>query len=251
MSKTRQEECSMYQMAQSMMIGSAAGAAEVLIDHPFWSMKTRRQKGASMTINPKILYRGLMPNVMSMVPITASQFGAYAAIKSVVNNDNIASMAAGASAALIACPIEMIMTHQGDTGATFANTYKHLVQTKGMRSVYRGLPATMVRDSIFTLAIFSGKTMVKPYVAIENEKVAGTVASITAGVVAAQLTQGVDTVKTIQQAQHKSFKEATLSIYGKHGIMGFFKGGLPRSARVGMAVMIIGEVTERLGSGKI
>lgn len=235
-------ESSMYEMMKYMAIGSIAGATEVMIDHPLWTIKTLIQKKKEpVKLDPRILYRGIIPNMVSTVPIYALQFGANSAMKSIVDNQYAAAVMSGACTAFIACPIEMIMTHQGDTGASFAATYKKITYKYGVKELYHGLSATMFRDGIFTLAMFSGKSILRPY--IPND----TVATITAGMIAAVVTQSADVIKTRQQAgQQSSITAVARNLYQESGILGFFKGGLPRCARIASAVMIIGNVTEGL-----
>lgn len=251
MSQTRQES-SMQTMMKSMLIGSIAGAVEVAVDHPFWSIKTLLQKGEKMTLDPRIIYRGLLPNMLSMVPITAVQFGANAGMKAYIDNPVANAFMAGVSAASIACPIEMGMTRQNATGTSFVNACKQIIAEGGMQRMYTGMAATAFRDGVYTTAVFVGKSMMKPYTAqvISNEKVADIAAAMSAGISAGLVTHPVDTVKTRQQAANKkmSFTEVARQVYQEKGILGFFKGSLPRSIRIGSAVVIFNKVTEEVGS---
>src|SRR5437870_758977 len=70
-----QEKKQKVTVVQSVLIGSVAGAIEVLVNHPLWTIKTRMQRGFSFTFNPYLLYRGILPNAASMMPITAMQTG--------------------------------------------------------------------------------------------------------------------------------------------------------------------------------
>ena len=38
-------------VSQSIVIGSVAGATEVFVDHPLWSIKTRMQRGDPFTFD--------------------------------------------------------------------------------------------------------------------------------------------------------------------------------------------------------
>ena len=58
-------------VAQSLITGSVAGAVEVLVDHPLWTIKTRLQNGEPFSLKPSVLYTGILANAASMVPITA------------------------------------------------------------------------------------------------------------------------------------------------------------------------------------
>lgn len=64
--------------------GSAAAIAEVVVNHPFWTMKTRMQTGKPFTMNPDVLYRGFKLNVGSMIAITLAQMCAYSVFQNQV-----------------------------------------------------------------------------------------------------------------------------------------------------------------------
>jgi solute carrier family 25 citrate transporter 1 len=129
---------------QSIVTGSVAGATEVLADHPLWSMKTRMQLGLPFTLNPHLLYRGILPNVASMIPITALQVGLnrlfqtlfYKNTTDLSNSQRMTSaFVAGVGSALISCPTEMVMTYQGKNGDKFFASGAHLVARGGWRSL--------------------------------------------------------------------------------------------------------------------
>ena len=60
---------------QSFVIGSIAGMAEVALNHPLWTIKVRIQCGNSFTLNPRLLYRGILVNMASVVPGATLQVG--------------------------------------------------------------------------------------------------------------------------------------------------------------------------------
>ncbi|GEM_PF-1164246 len=248
-------------VAQSMVIGSVAGAIEVFVDHPLWSIKTRLQRGEAFTFNPSLLYRGILPNAASIAPITALQVGLNQGFQNVFfkdatdlsNSQRItSSFVAGVGSSAVSCPTEMVMTHQGQSGAGFYASGKHLVKQSGWRCLFTGLPATAMREGVYTSCFLVGmprlKAKIQPY--CTNDCVASFAAGIGSGVGAALASQGVDTLKTIQQTTNLShsvgLKEATKKLYSTEGIYGFFKGGIPRGARVVSAITIIGFVSEKM-----
>ena len=60
---------------QSFLIGSVAGATEVMLNHPLWSIKIRIQCGDPFTLNPRLLYRGILANIASIIPSATLQVG--------------------------------------------------------------------------------------------------------------------------------------------------------------------------------
>ncbi len=246
---------------ESLFMGSVAGGAEVIVDHPLWVVKTRLQQNQPLSLDPRVLYRGIFPNAASMIPITAMQVGLNRLAQSVFyNNSNDLSNVqrigsaffAGVGSAFASCPTERVMTHQGKAGDSFYRSARYFMNVGGVTSLYSGLAATMLREGMFTAFFLAVtpmlKTEIKSYVA--NDYFASLIAGMTAGVGATIASHGVDTIKTIQQsadvAQPVGFVEATKKIYSNHGFKGFFKGAVPRGARVMSAVTIMGWVNEKL-----
>lgn len=246
---------------QSVITGSVAGAVEVFVDHPLWSIKTRLQCGDPFTLNPSLLYRGILPNAASMVPITALQVGLNRCFqnlffkdkKELSNSERITSaFVAGMSSSFVSCPTEMVMTYQRKEKGSFYNVGKHLVKQGGFTCLYTGLLATALREGMFTAFFLAVtpilKANIQPF--CSNDYVASLAAGMGAGVGATLASQGVDTVKTIQQASNPlkpvGLKDAVVKLYSTQGVHGFFKGSVPRGARVMSAVTIMGWVNEKM-----
>ena len=246
---------------QSVVTGSVAGATEVLIDHPLLSIKTRMQNNEPLTLNPRLLYRGILPNAASMMPITAAQVALdhcfttwiFAGNRELSVSERFASaFAAGVGSAFISCPTEMVMTHQGKFGGSFYAASRSLVQQGGWRSLMTGWTGTAMRDGKFAAFLLAATPMLKakmlPY--CPNDYAASLAAGVTAGAAATLVSHAPDTVKTRQQGagpkQKLGFMGAATEIYTKGGVYGFFKGTAPRGARVMAAVTIIGLTKEKM-----
>lgn len=249
---------------QSIITGSVAGATEVMIDHPLWTIKTRSQRKIPFTLNPSVLYTGILPNAASMIPITAIQVGLDRAIKNVFfsSQDKIspfqritAAFIAGIGSSIVSCPTEMVMTHQGKgvNKKSFKTTYNDLVNTAGHKCLFNALPATAAREGLFTTFFLAGIPMVKekisPY--FKNDNVATIASGMIAGVGATLASQFADTIKTVQQDADllqpiKLRTAAVEKIYQKDGVFGLFNGSVPRGARVVSAVTILGFATQKM-----
>ena len=144
------------------------------------------------------------------------------------------------------------MTMQKKTGDGFYTAGKYLLTNHGVHSLFRGLPATMMREGIFTAFFLAGTPMIKaivqPYVS--KDYAASLIAGMASGLGATLVSQGADTLKTMQQAADPALPEslcaATKKTYASQGLYGFFKGGVPRGVRVMSAVTIMGFVTEKM-----
>jgi hypothetical protein len=259
-------------LLQSLLTGSIAGAAEVMINHPLWSIKTMIQEGEAMTFNLRVLYRGFFPNMASMVPITAIQVGFDGGLQRIFFNDaekptamqRIASaFGAGVASAFASGPTEMVMATQKATGDSFYAAAKYLISSGGPQRLFAGLPATMMRDGIFSAFYLAGTPLIKAFIQpyCKDEDVALFAAGIASGIGATVISQMPDTIKARQQAAGRraktgqqvadknpslSLRTAATALYAGHGMPGFFKGGLVRGARVVSAVTIIGGVKAKM-----
>lgn len=241
---------------QSIIAGSIAGAGEVFFDHPLWTIKTRMQKGDPFTMNPQILYRGIIPNAASMIPITALQVALNCFFQQCFlrNKNELTSterlntaFAAGVGSAFVSCPTEMIMTHQK---TSFYSAGMGLVKQAGLSSLYRGLPITMLREGMFTTFFLGVTPIMKSNIGTycSNDLAASIFAGILAGIGATLASQGADTVKTIQQSAPTSIglDKTIRDLYSSGGVKGFFSGTIPRGMRVVSAVTIMGLINEKM-----
>jgi solute carrier family 25 citrate transporter 1 len=90
------------------------------------------------------------------------------------------------------------------------------------------------------------KSKVIPY--CPNDAVATLCSGMGAGVGATMASQAFDTIKTVQQTATSPIKaiDAVTKVYSTHGVYGFFKGSIPRGARVVSAVTIMGAIKEKM-----
>lgn len=246
---------------QSIITGSVAGAAEVLVDHPLWTIKTRLQRGEPFTLNLSLLYRGILPNVLSMVPITAMQVTLNTSLQKLCYRDtnNLSSFqrvasafVAGVASAFVTCPTEMVMTYQGSSGGRFTRAFKQLVNAGGWGCLLTGLPATAIREGLFAGFFLAGTPILKSNIKAHcsNDYVASLSAGICAGIGAAIVTQAFDTIKTVQQSAAVTdpiiIQGAIKKLYSAYGVSGFFKGSVPRGARMVSGVTIMSWVNEKM-----
>lgn len=259
------------------------------------------------------LYAGLRPSLLVVVPNTAIYFTAYDEItmrwlrrhgsSSLVDRDNTSATAgqqqqqpfwlplfAGATARFISCvataPLELVRTRQvtaiGGGGAN--NTHNNGIVDElrlllrsndggGIRSLYRGLGPTILRDVPFSALYFlllercksslSNSTLlgswgVRSYIERENivpvrvEILQSFIGGMTAGAIATILTTPFDVVKTRRQAASTSETVATRTtatstlgcmrqIVKDEGFFtGLWKGNRTRMMKVapGCAIMI-------------
>jgi hypothetical protein len=202
--------------------------------------------------NPAILYRGILPNATSMIPITAVQVTLNNTISSCVSENErttiktrlACAFAAGMGSALISCPVELIMTKQQATGYSFTKALVSIASSYGIPSLYRGITATMLREGPFTMTYLAAVPILNAhYKSYGFQGYSNIAAGVSAGLLGTVLTHWIDVIKTRQQSKLDSnlnfFKQAN-QIYQQEGLSTFSKGMLPRGARIISAVSLMG-----------
>jgi solute carrier family 25 carnitine/acylcarnitine transporter 20/29 len=195
------------------LAGTFAGICQVLIGHPFDTVKVRLQAGQPLRESfSKNLYKGISSPLLGTSFCNAVVFTSYhnVGLANVSQNPWIAGGVAGAIASLAYCPMELYkirsqlyMNHQ----FTFA---------------YRGFFLTMLREIPSFSAYFG------TYSFLEKNQVNPLAAGGLAGTCAWLACYPQDVVKTQFQSSSMSLKESFLYILRRKA---FFKGLLPALMR--------------------
>ncbi|GAB4822202.1 hypothetical protein N2152v2_009248 [Parachlorella kessleri] len=239
------------------VIGALSGLLE-----PTVAIKNALQEGRPVPRSVPALYRGLGMNICSMFPITATQFGSNRFLEQAYERMTgqrpgfggslLVAMGAGATSALLGCPSEFIVIHQQKTGHSLPTEASRLLRTYGPLKLYKGLGATVIRESLYTASYLGIFPVLRDFVD-QQTPVGGVpggplvVAGISAGLLGATATHPADTIKTRMQAfpdnsqapQYRSMASTAQHIFQTEGARGFFAGLLPRAFRISGAVIIL------------
>lgn len=236
------------QLIHSIGIGAIAGTAEGVTGVPCSFAKNVIQNGNSFNDvihiiknKPFSLYRGLGVNSAFMAPITAVQTMAQGIIaKSIEGKASptaiaiISSIGAGVAAATIACPTERIMfVQQTSSAKSMISIIATLTQQEGIRGFGRGYIPTALRDGGFTCALFAGRDIDPTH-------------GVIAGSIAAVITHPVDSIRSKMFASNVSMIQSAQHIAQRDGIAGLYKGGIFRTARIAMAIPMMGYVYDKI-----
>jgi len=189
---------------KSFVAGGYGGVCAVLVGHPFDLTKTRLQTAPPGTYTggldvvkktiardgPTGLYRGVVPPLLGVTPIFALSFWAYDASKRLIRaftpnrSDSALTTAEIATAGflsaipttLVTAPVErakvlLQVQGQGGSGIQYKGVFDvigHLYKEGGIRSIYRGTLATMVRDGPGSAAYFAAYEVTKKALAPAN-----------------------------------------------------------------------------------
>ena len=265
--------------ARMFLVGGLAGSIETCITQPSVYWKTVLQRGVPLSLDPRVMYRGVVVNVCSIGPISAVQYGGYASLRNVYNMliENVDDAAdprkkaqpislpaelgisalSGVLSAVVVSPAELVMISQQRFGNSLKAAAAEVIRKNGVRGVFRGIVPTAAREGGWTLGFIGIAPSVKEMFMDDSryfshhEIQASAAASVVAGQFAATITQPFDTIKTMMQSDRgitepmrfKNMLEASKALYREHGMSAFFRGLFPRSLRCSAAVFILGQAS--------
>jgi hypothetical protein len=245
----------------SFMSGTLVGLAEVYFNHPFWVMKTRNQCGYKFTINPKILFRGVTAEAISMVPIDIVQMVCSTLLNEKLFDNSLnhsfscraaSGFISGIIGGQLINPVESIMTLQQKYNCTFREVVFKISKKNEWSQFTIGGIETSLRNGIYNCGFFA----FTPYLTkkllpvFHDQNTAVIAAGVTSGITVATITQPIDTIKTIRQSSEGKQTSSLIikSIYNQNGYIGFFKGLLPRGVRVVSGITVMGLVYDQTES---
>ncbi|KZV93798.1 mitochondrial carrier [Exidia glandulosa HHB12029] len=265
-------------LVKSFIAGGFGGVAAVLVGHPFDLTKTRLQTaapgtytGAADVVKKALardgalgLYRGVVPPLIGVTPIFAISFWGYDVGKRLVfaatpnrTSDTLSIpelAAAGFFSAipqtLVAAPVERAKVllqashRQGGSEAKYKgvfDVFRVLYREGGVRSIFRGSFATLMRDGPGSAAYFAAYEVAKKALTPEGQSPsqlnlgAIIVAGGTAGVAMWSIAIPPDVVKSRLQSAptgtYSGFMDCVRKTIAADGVGALWKGFGPAMAR--------------------
>ncbi|XP_029358008.1 mitochondrial glycine transporter B-like isoform X2 [Echeneis naucrates] len=268
---------------KAFMCGSLSGTCSTLLFQPLDLIKTRLQilQNNAKPGSPKVgmftvfiniiktenffsLWKGVSPSFVRCIPGVGIYFSTFYSLKQHFFLERAPNageaVLLGASARAVAgvsmLPFTVIKT-RFESGhynyVSVAGALRSVYKTEGIRALFSGLTATLLRDAPFSgiyVMFYSQAKRTLPqevtssaYVPLVNFS-----CGVVAGVLASLVTQPADVVKTHIQVSpsHWSTADAVRYIYMEHGIAGFFRGAVPRSLRRTLMAAMAWTVYEQL-----
>lgn len=246
---------------KSFLSGGFGGVCAVLTGHPFDLVKVRLQTGmydlaitcVKDTIKkdgPAGLYRGVMPPLIGVTPMFAVSFWGYDLGKQIVGNFtgkeasqftipdiSTAGFISAIPTTVVAAPVERlkVVMQVEQSNKLMFQTAKDVYKAGGIRSVYKGTFATLLRDGPGSAVYFATYEYLKEKLLKKGEMSLGAICTAGgfAGVAMWVTVFPVDTVKSLQQSLPTNLLmgQAFSQIYKKGGIKGFFPGVGPALCR--------------------
>ena len=244
--------------SENLVLGMAAGAIEAVATQPLTYTKNARQQGLPYTLNPRLLYRGVLASAANDSTLTGVQFVLAGFFQKLITGGKQrsltfaeevgAGMASGAVSGIPCTIMELTMIQQQRFGGGVADTLQRIVQERGPMGLMRGFLPAAGREAFFT----AGYLGVSPWLHVRFSEsmhpfAANFLASSIGGVSAAALTHPLDTIKScmqgdIQQKQYTSFTATARALYKEGGLPYFFRGFGARSSMIVLCFLIFNEV---------
>ncbi len=147
----------------ALAAGICGGGADSAINYPWLSWRRLHQSGYKKPITPKVLYAGLPQYVFNIVPTTGIQFFTRQALMNSRLLENkpdqkafVTALLAGMASAVFTTASERLVyeqVHSPDKNV-FHVCQKVRRETGSYLSLWRGMHAFILRDSVYTAAMF-------------------------------------------------------------------------------------------------
>ena len=234
---------------------------EVSLLQPINFWKNSAQQGIGFTLNPKMLYRGILPNMANMGSCTMLQFAAGGWIKKqftggasralAAREELLSGLGAGMLSATFGSPLELTMIQQQRKGGSLPAVFMAILR----QNIARGFVATAIREGMWTVGYLSIPPLIRvelmsrfPSVFDSDDK-ARVPGALLGALFACYLSHPVDTIKTCMQGDmerktYGSFSETSRALYADGGVTAFYRGAAFRYGRMFIAVFLIDKLRE-------
>ncbi|NXP82636.1 S2538 protein, partial [Ramphastos sulfuratus] len=225
------------------------------------------------------LWKGVSPSFARCIPGVGIYFSTLYMMKQKLLVDRsptaLESVFLGATARAVSgicmLPVTVVKTRYESGRFGYGSVYgalKNIYQTEGARGMFSGLTATLLRDAPFSgiyLMFYTQTKKLTPQGKAEQWGLAWELdpvlmpllnfgSGIFAGILASLATQPADVIKTHMQLSPDKYRrtsQAAAFIYKDFGLVGFFRGGVPRALRrtlmAAMAWTVYEQMMEKMG----
>ncbi|XP_014228273.1 solute carrier family 25 member 38 isoform X1 [Trichogramma pretiosum] len=277
-----------YPVLKSFIAGSFSGTFSTLLFQPLDLIKTRlqnkvnhhvgNQKSGMMSTTISIiqkenifgLWRGITPSMTRVIPGVGLYFSTLHWLQSTLDLSDPITPAQAISLGITArtisgallIPITVVKT-RFESGVYKYNSISEALRLihkhEGIRGLSSGLIPTLLRDAPYSGLYLMFYTQLKNLTSREFPRYSELPAThfscgIMAGIFASIVTHPADVIKTKMQLypeEFKSLKRSFIFVYNNHGILGYFKGIVPRMLRrtlmTSMAWTVYEQITRNIG----
>lgn len=254
---------------ENAALGVFCGCTDVVLLQSTNYWKNAKQQGLPFTMNPRVLYRGVLANMCNNGTCIMSQFYVNGLIRRAVAggsdrefNDTeriAAGFVAGAIGSIPTAPMELTMIQQQRKGSSTAQALKGIFAGGlGGGGVSRGLTMMMAREGIYCCGFLGIMPVVRSALARNYpERFAGSpdaarvCATLIAGPICCVLSHPFDSVKTCMQgdlemARYRGATATARTLVAESGVAVLWAGMPWRLGRQCVSVFLIDYIRAEL-----
>ena len=244
---------------ETTFLGIMSGCVEIMLLQPILYCKNAAQQNLKLTLDPRVLYRGLSVSIINMGVATGLQFSFTAKITKAMTKGEVrkltgaellmSSFSGGFLSGLVGGPLELVLIQQQRFGGSLAKVPIELIKSYGLPVLTRGMILTSFREGLFCAGYLGMTPLLSRYFNEKHnikESSAKIYASIIAGLIAAPLSHPFDTLKTgmqgdVQRTKYGSLVETYNAMLKEGGVKRLFNGLFWRTLRMILGIYVINE----------
>ena len=260
---------------ENTIIGAFAACIVVGTLQPTIYLKNAAAQGLPLTMNPRVLYRGVGINLGNEMGQLSAQFGVTGSFKKFFPSTPLGQLssaaAAGALVALYVSPCELFMIQQQRHGGGLLSTAKGVFEKYGVvRSLQRGLGLAIARDALMVCGMLGATPVIQTQLlryasgssgnggsggaavpTAAATAVASLAASMLGGTVGALLSHPFDVLNTclkgdLDRKTYGGVLDSARVLLREGGVKRLYNGGLWRTVNIALTVWIANECALKL-----
>ncbi|XP_069510472.1 mitochondrial glycine transporter [Ambystoma mexicanum] len=270
-----------HPVLKAFVCGSLSGTCSTLLFQPLDLVKTRLQtlqpavNGSRLgmvalflkvvrTESPRGLWKGAAPSFIRCVPGVGLYFSTLYSMKQhflgirppTAMESVMLGVTSRAVAGVCILPITVVKTRYESEKYSYSSVFgalRNIYRTEGSRGLFSGLSATLLRDAPFSGIYLMFYTQGKRILPQERDPLISPLVNfgcgVVAGILASMATQPADVIKTHMQLSPERYRwlgQAITLIFKDSGVLGFFRGGVPRALRRTLMAAMAWTVYEQL-----
>ncbi|XP_034985905.1 mitochondrial glycine transporter isoform X1 [Zootoca vivipara] len=279
------EAMAMHPVLKAFVCGSISGTCSTLLFQPLDLLKTRLQtiqpsvngsgRVGMVTLFLKVvrtesilgLWKGVSPSFARCIPGVGIYFSTLYMIKQHFMLERsptaLESVLLGGTSRTVAVvcmlPITVVKTRYECGRYGYESIYgalRSIYRSESVQGLFSGLTATLLRDAPFSgiyLMFYMQTKKIAPYDQVDPalSPLVSFGCGTVAGILASLATQPADVIKThvqVSSDKHLRMRQAIALIFRDYGLIGFFRGAVPRALRRTLMAAMAWTVYEQMMS---
>jgi solute carrier family 25 carnitine/acylcarnitine transporter 20/29 len=229
----------------SYLSGYISGVSAILVSHPIDTIKTNYQERIPIKINPRTLYKGILPPMLGIGLEKAIVFGTYNSTYEYTKSHAVSGAMSGLAASFIVTPYERIKILYQTNHTNISITPKYLY--KGLSATfYREVPGFAIYFSMYNYLKSSTEYMFSRNITLYESFMFGGFSGAFSWI----FIYPQDRIKThIQSSTYKiTLKQGMKDIINDGGILGLYRGfhyALMRAIPLHATAFMVNEICNR------